>query len=102
MLLIGLALAVVMGAGLSALLSSLRPHWSKRRRMLVAAAFLPAVTSTVTIALVAAFLATASGQSGDMRDLAAASLAVIGGLFAILAFAGGLVGAALAQKRRRA
>ena len=102
MIMIGFALAVVMGAGLSALLANLRPQWSKRRRILIAAGFLPAVTLTATAMLVAAYLATSSGQGGDMRDLAAASLAAIGGLFALLALVGGMVGASLAQKRRGA
>jgi hypothetical protein len=99
-LLIAFALAVLMGASFAALLAQMRPTWSKRRRLVAAASALPLITIVATL-LGVLFIAT-QGQGADegMRDLAVAAVAVLGGMFAFIAFGGGLVGAALAQHRR--
>jgi hypothetical protein len=99
-ILIAFALAVLMGASFAALLAQLRPAWSKRRRMVVAASGLPVVTVVATL-LGILFIATqADGAEEGMRDLAVAAVGTLGGFFAFIAFGGGLVGAVLAQHRR--
>ena len=99
-ILIAFALAVLMGASFAALLAQMRPGWSARRRMFTAAAALPAITIVATL-LGILFIATqAGGVEEGMRDLAVAALGGLGGIFAFIAFGGGLVGAALAQHRR--
>ena len=101
LLLIGFALAVFMGAGLASLLVNLRPQWSAQRRTVTAASILPAITAAATVAGVL-FISTAEhGQGERMEDLAVAALATMGGGFAFLGLAGGLVGAALAGRNRR-
>ena len=99
LLLIGFSLAVLMGAGLAALLVQLRPQWSAKQRMLVAASFLPAVTIVCTL-LALAFVWSVDNQKAEMRDLAVAAVATIGGTFTLVAFAAGSLGAMLAQRRR--
>lgn len=98
--LIAFALAVLMGASFAALLAQMRPAWSARKRMVVAASALPLITIAATL-LSMLFIAT-QGRSADegMRDLAVAAIGMFGGIFACIAFGGGLVGAALAQHRR--
>ena len=101
LVLFGFGLAVLMGAGLKSLLVTVKPSWSDRRRVIVAASVLPAVTAMATL-LGILFIATADhGQSERMEDLAIAALATIGGGFTLLALVGGLIGAALAGRRRR-
>ena len=99
--LIGLALAVFMGAALVSFLATVRPQWTAFRRRLTAASVLPAVTVLATLAAIL-FVSTAEhGQGQTMEDLAIVALATIGGGFALLALAGGLIGAGLAGRRRR-
>ena len=99
--LIGLALAVFMGAALVSFLATIRPQWTALRRRLTAASVLPAVTVLATLAAIV-FVSTAEhGQGQTMEDLAIVALATIGGGFALLALAGGLIGAGLAGRRRR-
>ena len=99
--LFGFALAVLMGAGLKSLLVTVKPEWSDRRRLLTAASVLPAITAVATLVGLL-FVSTAEhGQSERMEELAIAALATIGGGFTFLALAGGLIGAALAGRRRR-
>jgi hypothetical protein len=99
---LGFALAVFMGAALVALLATIRPQWSALRRRLTAASVLPAVTVVATLAGILFISSAEHGQGESMEDLAIAALATIGGSFALLAFVGGLVGANLAGRRRRA
>jgi hypothetical protein len=98
--LIGFALAVFMGAGIVSLMATLRPQWSDRRRQLTAASVLPGITVVATL-LGILFISTADhGQSERMEDLAIAALATLGGGAVLVAFAGGLIGAMLAGRRR--
>src|SRR6185295_11744141 len=93
LVLIGFAMAVLMGAGLTSLLTTLRPEWSVRRRRLVAASVLPAITAVATL-LGLLFITTANhGQSERTEHLALAALATIGGGFTLLALIGSLIGA---------
>lgn len=99
--LIGFGLAVFMGAALVALLTTVRPEWSRLRQQLIAASILPFVTIVATGAGIL-FVSTAEhGQGETMEDLAISALVAIGGGFALLALAGGLVGAGLAGRSRR-
>jgi hypothetical protein len=101
LILIGFGLAVIMGAGIAALLTLLRPEWSARRRQLTAALVLPGITALATL-LGIVFIATSEhGQSERMEDLAIAAVATIGGGFTSLALVGGLAGAMLSGRRRR-
>ena len=100
LIVVGFSLALVMGAGFAALLSQLRPHWSARRRALTAASVLPAVTILATAIALAWIRGLPEAQGGNMRDLASAAVMTIGGMFTLLAFGAGLVGAALMQRRR--
>ena len=100
LILLGFAMAVLMGAGLASLLTTIRPQWSERRRRLTAASVLPAVTAIATV-LGILFIATADhGASETMEDLAITAVATLGGGFVLLALVGGLVGAMLAGRRR--
>jgi hypothetical protein len=101
MLFIAFALAVIMGMAFAALLAQMRPQWSARRRMVVAALWLPAVVLILTAIGFAVILLSGPGTGENMKDLALAATAAMGGFFALLGFLGGLVGAALAQRRRR-
>jgi hypothetical protein len=97
---IGFALAVFMGAALVSLLATLKPQWTARRRTLMAASILPIITAVATLIGIW-FISTANhGQGQTMEDLAVAGMAAIGGGFTILALFGGLIGAALAGRRR--
>jgi MFS family permease len=98
--LIGFALSVFMGSALLSLLITIRPRWSARRRRLIAASILPAITAVAT-ALGILFVATADhGESEHMEDLAIAALFTIGAGFTLVAWIGGLVGATLTGRRR--
>ena len=97
LLLIGFALAVLMGASLAALLAQLRPQWSASRRLLAAASGLPAVTAVVTLI---ALGIVSLGPQASAKTIALQVVAIVGGGFALLAFIGGLVGAGLAQRKR--
>jgi hypothetical protein len=98
--LIGFGLAVFMGAALVSLLATIRPGWSVLRRRLTAASILPCVTLVATLSMIA-FVSTAEhGQGESMEDLAIVALATLGSGFSLLALVGGLVGAALAGRRR--
>jgi len=96
--LIGFALAVLMGSGLVSLFATIRPEWSARRRRLMAASVLPAVTVVATL-LGILLIATAYHGQNQMEDLAIAALATAGGGSALLAWIGGMVGATLASRR---
>ena len=98
--LIGFSLAVLMGAGVAALLAQMRPEWSVRRRGLVAASVLPAVTLVATLLGLIWIWSLDDPGGGNMRDLAASLIATVGLGATLLAFFGGLIGALLAQHRR--
>ena len=99
-LLIGFSLAVLMGAGLSALLAQTKPEWSRKRRGFVAALVLPSVTVLVTLLGLVWIWSLEDPGGGNMRDLAASALATLGLGFTVLAFIGGLIGAGVAQRRQ--
>lgn len=100
MILIGFSLAVLMGAGLSSLLVQLRPAWSSRRRSLAAASLLPLVTVLATTLGLLWTSSLEEPSGSNIRDLASKAVATVGVGFAVLGFIGGLLGAALAQRRR--
>ena len=99
-ILIAFALAVLMGASFAALLAQMRPAWTKRRRMVTAASALPLITIVATLIGILFIATQGAGADEGMRDLALAAIGTLGGVFAFIAFGGGLVGAALAQHRR--
>lgn len=101
LVLIAFALAVLMGATFAALLAQQRPGWSERQRLLVAACALPAITLIGSALMIALILLEGGAVEKTMRDLAVAAVIRLGVLFALLAFAGSLAGAALLQARRR-
>ena len=96
--LIGFALAVFMGSALVSLFGTIRPKWSARRRRLTAAAILPGITAVAT--LVGVLLVWGSDHGEQMKDLAIAALATLGGGFTLLAWIGSLVGATLSSRRQ--
>ena len=100
LLLVGFSLAVLMGAGLASLFATLKPEWSDRRRLLMAATVLPAITAVATLLGILLISATDHGQRESMEDLAVAAVARIGGGFVAIALVGGLLGAALSGRRR--
>ena len=101
LLLIGFALAVLMGAGLAALLTTIRPQWSDTRRRLTAASILPGITAIATLLGTVFIAITEHSESQSMEDLAIAAVATIGGGFTLLALVGGVIGAMLSGRRRR-
>src|SRR3954463_13145896 len=89
LILLGFALAVLMGAGIVSLLATIRPEWSPRRRQLTAASVLP-IGGAVATLLGIVFISTVEhGQGERMEQLAIAALATIGGGFTLLALVGG-------------
>ncbi len=99
MVLVGFALAVMMGAAAAALLRQYRPQWNRRKRVFVAASILPVFTLLATIAGVILIKTSDHGATDTMEDLAVATVATIGGDFVFLAFVAGLIGAGLSQRR---
>ena len=97
----GFALSVLMGAGLVALLATVRPQWSARARRYIAALTLPLITLIATALGVLFIVAGNHDTSDQMKDLAISALVAIGGGFIFLSFAGGLIGATLAGRRHR-
>lgn len=98
---IGFALSVLMGAGLVALLATVRPEWSPHARRYTAALALPAITVIATGFGVLFILFGNHDATGQMKDLAISALIAIGGGFTFLSLAGGLIGATLASRRHR-
>lgn len=101
LVMIGFALSVLMGAGLVALLATLRPQWSARSRGFVAASVLPVVTLIATALGVFYIKAGNHDASDQMKDLAVSAMVTIGVGFTALSFIGGLIGATLAGRRYR-
>lgn len=98
-LFIGFGLSVLAGAWLSARLKMRKSSWSIRRRVFIAAAPLPAIILAATVAGAAWYLA---GSSENMRDLAVAAVIGVGSIFAVVALAGGLIGAVMVERHREA
>lgn len=98
---IGFALAVLMGAGLMSLLATIKPQWSIRRRQLVAASILPAITAAMTLLGIVIVWTSNQTQNERMVDLAIKAMATIGGGFTLLALVGGFIGATVAGSGRR-
>jgi hypothetical protein len=96
--LIGFALAVFVGSALVSLFATIRPEWSARRRRLTAASILPAITAAAT--LTGVLIVWSSDHGAQMKDLALAALAMIGGGFTLLAWIGSLLGATLTSRRQ--
>ncbi|MEO6199339.1 MAG: hypothetical protein ABIO68_05325 [Sphingomicrobium sp.] len=90
-------LAATMGMAIASLVATMWPEWSRGRRLLVSAAVLPAITLVAAI-----LLALYIRSSGDprMSDLASAAIIRLGALFTVIAFAGGLAGAAISRRGR--
>ena len=97
----GFALSVLMGAGLVALLATVRPQWSARSRRFIAAFVLPVITVIATLLAILYILAGNHGASDNMKDLAISALVTIGAGFTALSLIGGLIGAILAGRRHR-
>lgn len=100
-LLFAFCIAVVTGSIAATTLASLRPEWSERRRLLASALVLPALTLLGAAVGIVALLLSGPGEGENMSDLALAALSAIGGVFALLAFVGGLIGAGLRQRGMR-
>ena len=98
MLLIAFALTVLAGAGLAALLVRLRPQWTPKRRMLVAASGLPA--ATLAAALIGVVIVGLTPDEGGFKAYALLWIMLIGGGLAQFAFLGGLLGAMLSMRQR--
>jgi hypothetical protein len=96
--LIGFALAVFMGSALVSLFATIKPEWSARRRRLTAASVLPGITAVATF--LGVLLVWGSDHGDQMKDLAIAALATLGGGFTLLAWIGSLVGATLTSRRQ--
>ena len=96
---LGFALSVLMGAGLVALLASVKPDWSARRRRLTAASVLPVITVIATGLGVLYIVAGNHDATRQMRDLAVSAMLAIGAGFTFVSLAGGLIGATLAGRR---
>ncbi len=100
LILLGFALAVLMGAGIVSLLATIRPEWSARRRQLTAASVLPIVTAAATLIGILLISITEHGEGERMEALAIAAVVTVGGGFTLLAAVGALIGALLAGRRR--
>ncbi|MGH7125765.1 MAG: hypothetical protein ACREFI_15425 [Stellaceae bacterium] len=100
LLLIGFSLAVLMGAGLAALLATVKPEWSVRRRQLTAASALPVITAVATLLGILSIWNFERGRSESVEGLAIAAVATIGAEFIAIALVGGLLGAILSGRRR--
>jgi len=96
---LGFATAVFMGSTLVSLFKTIRPNWSARRRRLIAAAVLPAITLIATATGMLVIATADHGGGKQMTDLALPALATFGGGFALLAWVGGLIGSTLASRR---
>src|SRR6187397_2682138 len=66
LVMIGFALAVLMGAGRAALLAGIRPQWSARKRGLIAASVLPVITMLATMLALLFILAGNYDATGQM------------------------------------
>ncbi|HVU29779.1 MAG TPA: hypothetical protein VHE36_05200 [Sphingomicrobium sp.] len=100
LILLGFGLAVLMGAGITSLLATIRPEWSAWRRKLTAASILPLVTAVATLLGIIFISTSEHGEGERMEELAIAAVATIGLGFILLALVGGFIGALIAGRRR--
>ena len=101
LILFGFCLAVVTGAIAAATLARMKPHWTEKRRLLVASAILPTVTLIAALLGIVLLFRSSVSAGKEMTDLAAAAILTTGALFAAIALAGGFIGAALRQRGMR-
>ena len=101
LILVAFGLAVLMGASASSLFATIRPQWSERQRLFASAVLLPALMLAATIAILLAVIFGGRAEDADMRDLAVATIARVGGLVVLLALVGAFVGAWLRQHGMR-
>lgn len=100
-LVIAFCLAVLVGAIAMTTLARVAPQWTPRRRVFVAAMVLPAVTLLATLAGIVAAMNNDRVDDDGVRDMAIAAIATMGAMSALIAFIGGMIGAALRQKGMR-
>ena len=93
------AVSLLTGAFLARLLERSRPDWPPRRRLWTAASALPIFIGVATMCGILVVVATGPGTGENMQDLAVAATATVGVIFAIIALAGGFVGASLGSTR---
>ena len=101
MLIIAFALSILIGGWMSAALARRRPLWTARRRIIRSASLLPALVLLASLAGIAWELVGPRGTGENMRDLAIAVYLVLGAWFVILTLVGGLIGAALVERKRQ-
>jgi len=100
-LIIVLIFAVSVAAWGRRQLTRRKPQWSAGRQMLTTVFALPVLILLATLMGMAWVLLSGPGEGENMQDLALAVMAAIGALFALIALAGGVIGAALARRDRR-
>ena len=91
--------SAILGGVFGRLAERSRPGWSARRRLWTVALILPGFIGVLTIAGVAWVIFTGPGTGENMQDLALVVTASVGAVFAVIALAGGLVGASLGASR---
>jgi hypothetical protein len=90
-------LAATMGMAIASLVATMWPQWGRGKRLLVSAAVLPGITLVAAILL---GLYIRGHGDPSMSDLATAAIVRLGAIFAGIAFAGGLAGAAISRRGR--
>ena len=93
------AIALAVGAFLRRLLERSRPGWSARWRLWGAALALPGFILLATFAGIVFVLLAGPGSGENMQDLAIATTAFVGLVFAIVALVAGLVGATFGARQ---
>ena len=98
--LIAFFVAVMTGAWLDGRLARKRSGWTQRRRIIRASLPLPALMLLAGLGGVVWTLVRGPGSGENMSDLAIAVYLFMGVLFALFTFAGGLLGASMAERKR--
>ena len=98
--LIAFFVAVMAGAWLDGRLWRSRSGWTRRRRIIRASLPLPALMLLAGLGGILWTLVRGPGQGENMTDLAIAVYLFMGVMFALFTFAGGLLGASMAERRR--
>lgn len=94
----GFFLAATMGAALASLFTTMKPEWSRKRRLFTAASVLPAITLAAGLGFaLLSFLAADASIRGPVFIVISAWTAG----FALLGLAGGFLGALTSFKARR-